>query len=408
MFSRRDFLRSSSLLALAPTVPIFLAQTARAAKIEKDSPVLVVIQLDGGNDGINTVVPFADEGYAKHRKVLRLNKDRLVKITDSVGLHPSLANAGKLLDAGQLAIVQGVSYPNPNRSHFRSMAIWQSARLDPEEHGGLGWLGRALDDDAKATEASASMLIGSGPPPVAIRGRRSVASALEKPEDFALATGADPRKALIPSQTGLGNKRGADDLTAFVERSMLDAYATADRLAEVSKAKEFGAGYPGTGLGSRLHMIARLLKAGFGTRVYYTLQGGYDTHSAQLQTHSQLLFELATALKAFLDDLAAAKLADRVAVLMFSEFGRTVSENGSAGTDHGTSGPVFLAGPGVKAGLFGATPSLVDLDAKNGDLKMSIDFRQVYATLLEDWLQLSGTAALSGPFHGLPLFPIRN
>ena len=155
-------------------------------------------------------------------------------------------------------------------------------------------------------------------------------------------------------------------------------------------------------------MIARLLKAGFGTRVYYTLQGGYDTHSAQLQTHSQLLFELATALKAFLDDLAAAKLSDRVAVLMFSEFGRTVSENGSAGTDHGTSGPVFLAGLGVKAGLFGATPSLVDLDAKHGDLKMSVDFRQVYATLLEDWLQLSGTAALNGPFHGLPLFRIRN
>ena len=408
MFSRRDFLKSSTLLALAPTIPTFLAQTARAAKTERDGRVLVVIQLDGGNDGINTVVPFADEGYAKQRKVLRLPKDRLVKITDSVGLHPSLADAGKLLDAGQLAVVQGVSYPNPNRSHFRSMAIWHSARLDPEEHGGLGWLGRALDKDARATEASASILIGSGPPPVAIRGRRSVASALEKPEDFALATGADPRKALIRSQTDVGNKRREDDLTAFVERSMLDGYATADRLAEVSKTKEFGAGYPGTGLGSRLQMISRLLKAGFGTRVYYTLQGGYDTHSTQLQTHSQLLFELATALKAFLNDLAAAKLSDRVAVLMFSEFGRTVSENGSAGTDHGTSGPVFLAGPGVKAGLFGATPSLVDLDAKHGDLKMSVDFRQVYATLLEDWLQLSGTAALNGPFHGLPLFRIRN
>ncbi len=408
MFSRRDFLKSSTLLALAPTIPTFLAQTARAAKTERDGRVLVVIQLDGGNDGINTVVPFADEGYAKQRKVLRLPKDRLVKITDSVGLHPSLADAGKLLDAGQLAVVQGVSYPNPNRSHFRSMAIWHSARLDPEEHGGLGWLGRALDKDARATEASASILIGSGPPPVAIRGRRSVASALEKPEDFALATGADPRKALIRSQTDVGNKRREDDLTAFVERSMLDGYATADRLAEVSKTKEFGAGYPATGLGSRLQMISRLLKAGFGTRVYYTLQGGYDTHSTQLQTHSQLLFELATALKAFLNDLAAAKLSDRVAVLMFSEFGRTVSENGSAGTDHGTSGPVFLAGPGVKAGLFGATPSLVDLDAKHGDLKMSVDFRQVYATLLEDWLQLSGTAALNGPFHGLPLFRIRN
>src|SRR5438128_1019725 len=201
MFSRRDFLKvslqTSSLVALAPTVPGFLAHTARAATPARDGRVLVVIQLDGGNDGINTVVPFADEGYAKHRKTLRLPKQRLVKVNDKVGLHPSLADAGKLLEAGQLAIVQGVSYPNPSRSHFNSMAIWHSARLDPEEHGGLGWLGRALDENARTGGAGASLSIGSGPPPVAIRGRRSVASAMERPEEFALAAGADPRKALL-------------------------------------------------------------------------------------------------------------------------------------------------------------------------------------------------------------------
>src|SRR6266852_2776444 len=162
MITRRVFLKSSTLLALGPSVPGFLARTACAAKSEKNGRVLVVVQLDGGNDGINTVVPFADEGYAKHRKVLRLPKERLVKVSDQVGLHPSLADAGKLLEAGQLAIVQGVSYPNPNRSHFRSMAIWHSARLDPEEHGGLGWLGRALDDDAKTGGAAGALLIGSG------------------------------------------------------------------------------------------------------------------------------------------------------------------------------------------------------------------------------------------------------
>src|SRR5579871_2477089 len=145
--TRRAFLKTSTLLALAPTIPGFLARTARAARTERDGRVLVVIQLDGGNDGINTVVPFADDGYARHRKVLRLTKDRLVKVNDQVGLHPSLADAGKLLESGRLAIVPGVSYPNPNRSHFRSMAIWHSARLDPEEHGGFGWLGRALDQD---------------------------------------------------------------------------------------------------------------------------------------------------------------------------------------------------------------------------------------------------------------------
>ncbi len=406
MISRRDFLKSSTLLALAPTIPGFLAQTARAAKAERDGRVLVVIQLDGGNDGINTVVPFADEGYAKHRKVLRLPKDRLVKINDQVGLHPSLADAGKLLEAGQLAIVQGVSYPNPNRSHFRSMAIWHSARLDPEEHGGLGWLGRALDEDPKAGGAAGSLLIGSGPPPVAIRGRRSVASALEKLEDFALSSGADPRQAILRSQTEFGNEGRVDELTAFVQRSMLDAYATADRLAEVAAAKDSSVRYPGNNLGSRLQLIARLLKAGFGTRIYYTLQPGYDTHSAQIQTHGQLLFELAGALKAFLDDLAASKLADRVAVLMFSEFGRTVSENGSAGTDHGTAGPVFLAGPGVKAGLVGTMPSLLDLDPKHGDLRIGIDFRQVYAAVLEGWLNLPSQLALGGTFQKPPLFLI--
>ena len=160
--TRRDFLKTSTLFALAPTIPGFLAQTARAAKVERDGRVLVVIQLDGGNDGINTVVPFADEGYAKHRKVLRIPKERLVKVSDQVGLHPSLADAGKLLDAGQFAIVQGVSYPNPNRSHFRSMAIWHSARLDPEEHGGLGWLGRALDDGESAPHSYTPPRSGEG------------------------------------------------------------------------------------------------------------------------------------------------------------------------------------------------------------------------------------------------------
>ncbi|HZY85085.1 MAG TPA: DUF1501 domain-containing protein, partial [Gemmataceae bacterium] len=275
MFTRRDFLRTSSLLALAPAVPGFLASTARAAKPERDGRVLVVIQLDGGNDGINTVVPFKDEGYAKHRKALRLPTERLVKVSDTVGLHPSMGDFGKLLESGKLAVVQGVGYPNPNRSHFRSMAIWHTARLDAEEQAGLGWLGRGLDE----TPGASSLLVGSGPPPVALRGRRAVASAVERVEDFTLAAGADPRKALPRDEP-------ADELAAFVRRSMLDAYATADRLKAVSG--EDGARYPQTGLGNRLRLIARLLKTGVGARVYYTAQGSYDTHSAQLGAHSNL------------------------------------------------------------------------------------------------------------------------
>ena len=393
MFSRRDFLKHSSLLALAPTIPGFLARTARAAIPQRDGRVLVILELSGGNDGINTVVPVADEGYAKYRKTLRLQKDRLVKVNDQVGLHSSLREFGKLLEAGQLVIAQGVSYPNPSRSHFQSMATWQTARLDPEEHKGPGWLGRSLDTIGKGASA---LLVGSGPPPVAIRGRRSIASAIERIDDFSLAAGADPRKALMKEEPD-------DDLAAFVQRSMLDAYATADRLQHMAGSTD-DARYPQSGLASRLRLIARLLKVGLDTRVFYTLQSGYDTHSAQLFTHNNLLSELSGALKAFLDDLAAARLADRVAVLLFSEFGRTVSENGSGGTDHGTAGPVFLVGPGVKGGLVGKTPSLLDLDPKHGDLRRSLDFRQVYASVLEDWLGLPAEEALGGTFERLPLF----
>jgi uncharacterized protein (DUF1501 family) len=392
MLSRRDFLKRSSLLALAPTIPGFLAKTARAALPQRDGRVLVVLELNGGNDGINAVVPFADEGYAKHRKTLRLAKDRLVKVNDQIGLHPSLGNFGKLLEAGQLVIAQGVSYPNPSRSHFQSMATWHTARLDPEEHKGPGWLGRGLDT---ADKGASALLVGSGPPPVALRGRRAIASAIERIEDFSLATGADPREALAREEP-------ADDLAAFVHRSMLDAYATTDRLAQVAHNKD-DARYPQSGLAERLRLIARLLKVGLDARVFYTVQSGYDTHSAQLFTHSNLLFDLSSALKAFLDDLAAANLADRVLVLLFSEFGRTVSENGSGGTDHGTSGPVFLAGSGVRGGLVGTTPSLLDLDPMHGDLKVGIDFRSVYANILEDWLGLPSQTALGGSFEPLKL-----
>jgi uncharacterized protein (DUF1501 family) len=391
MHSRRDFLKRSSLLALAPSVPGFLAETARAAVPRRDDRVLVVIELNGGNDGINTVVPFADEGYARHRKALRLPKDRLVKVDDRVGLHPSLDGFGKLLEAGQLVIAQGVSYPNPSRSHFQSLATWHTALLDPEEHKGPGWLGRGLDAAGKGAQA---LLVGAGPPPLAVRGRRCIASALDRPEDFSLATGADPRRALPREEP-------AGELAAFVQRSMLDAYATADQLNRVAWDKE--ARYPQSRLAARLRLIAGLLKAGLATRVFYTVQPGYDTHSAQLFAHANLLFELSGALKAFLDDLAAARLADRVAVLLFSEFGRTVAENSSQGTDHGTAGPVFLAGPGLKGGLVGTTPSLLDPDPRHGDLRRSLDFRRVYATVLADWLGLPPREVLGATFEHLPL-----
>jgi uncharacterized protein (DUF1501 family) len=397
MHCRRDFLKHASLVALAPVVPSFLAHTARAAVPDKDGRILVVIQLDGGNDGINTVVPFADEGYAKCRRALRLRKEQLVKVNDSVGLHPEMKDAGALLESGRLAIVQAVGYPNPSRSHFESMAIWHTARFDREERGGLGWIGRGLDGGPAPRGGVAAVFVGGGQMPVALRSRRCVASGLTRPEDFVLAGEAKAGRA----GAGAGGK---DDLLAFVRRSAVDGYATADRMARVVRAADGRGRYPASALGQQLGLMARLIKGGSGTRVYYARQGGYDTHATQLGPHALLLRELSGAVKAFLDDLAAAKLAERVTVLCFSEFGRTVKENSSAGTDHGTAGPVLLAGPAVKPGLVGALPKLLDPDPRHGDLRVVTDFRQVYATVLESWLGLSAKAALGGSFKQLPLF----
>ena len=405
MFSRREFLRTSTLAALAPTVPAFLARTARAAAPVRDGRILVVVQLDGGNDGINTVVPYADEGYMKHRKALRLPVERLHKVTGEMGLHPAMGDAAKLLESGRLAIVQGVGYPNPSRSHFKSMAIWHSANVDlsganvseAETTAVFGWIGQALDESPKPADGSAAaVFVGTGGMPTALRSRRSMASALARPEDLVLALPGGARAAVAEERAPAG------DLAGFVRRSTLDAYASSQGMADLLRAEDKGTTCPATALAGRLRIIARLIKGSGGTRVFYTAQSGYDTHYAQLQLHASLLRELSGALKAFLDDLAATKLADRVVVLCFSEFGRRVQENASAGTDHGTAGPVFLAGPSVRAGLVGSTPRLLDL--QDGDLKMGLDFRQLYASLLDDWLGVSGQTVLGQDLPKLPLF----
>ncbi|HJZ58641.1 MAG TPA: DUF1501 domain-containing protein [Gemmataceae bacterium] len=385
MLTRRRFLQSSSLFALAPTVPLFIARTARAAP-SADARILVVVQLDGGNDALNTVVPHADPAYERLRPTLKHPKRDLLRLTDDVGLHPALKPLDKLLAAGHLAVIPGVGYPNPNRSHFESMAIWHTARFDPEEHKSYGWLGRALD-----RSAGTSYLIGSAVP-MALRGRRSTAVALTRVEEVLLADPQTAKRSVGPEPP--------DELLAFVRRQAVDGHAAADKVAGLAGGGD-GGNYPGTGLAGRLKLVARLLKADLGARVFYTLQAGYDTHANQRFAHANLLSEFAGAVAAFFDDLAAAKLADRVALLAFSEFGRTVKENGSAGTDHGTAGAVFLAGPGVRGGVLGTSPSLTDL--AGGEPKMTTDFRRVYAATLTDWLRLPA-AGLGGTFEPVKLF----
>lgn len=393
MNTRRQFLQQSALVSLSPWIPAILPRSLQAAETKKDDRILVVVQLDGGNDGLNTVIPFADENYAKHRRELGVPKKDVLKLTDAIGLHPALKPAADLFEEGRLAIVQGVGYPNPNRSHFRSMAIWQHARLLKREHDSIGWLGRAADTiHVKDATAPDSIYLGEDVTPIALRGRRANAASISREDDLTLAI--SPAAQPFQSDT--------DDLSAYVTRTLTRSFDLARQFQDAERvAKDKSMPYPNSKLASQLRLAARMIKLNGGTRIYYVSQSGYDTHATQSNTHRQLLRDFSEALQVFLNDLRDSQLDDRVVVLAFSEFGRRVQENGSAGTDHGTAGPVFVAGSGVQGGLVGEHPSLTDLDA--GDLKMSIDFRQVYATLLSEWLFIPSANVLGGGFDGLPL-----
>jgi uncharacterized protein (DUF1501 family) len=409
--NRRDFLKSSlatsTLVAMGSgTVPTFLGRSARAAAEAKaNDRILVVVQLLGGNDGLNTVVPHGLDGYAKARRVLRLPTGQLQKITDQVGLHPGMGRMAKLLEDGKLAVVQGVGYPNPDRSHFRSMEIWETART---ETGALetGWLGRALDaNPPRPGQDIPALQVGSRNLSLAFRSKRSQVPSLENLEQYKLQLAggdADKRAAREAIDDVARVERAADDpLLGFVRRSTLAAYESSHRLEQLGQAKAGKSNYPNFGLAKRLELIAQIIKAGFGTRIYYTALDGFDTHANQLGSHAALLTELSDSVGAFHADLAGAGQANRVAVLMFSEFGRRVSENASAGTDHGAAAPVFIVGPVAKAGLVGDHPSLEDLD--DGDLKHHTDFRRVYAALLESWLGLAAAPVIGEGFAPLAL-----
>jgi uncharacterized protein (DUF1501 family) len=398
MLSRREFLHRSSLVSLSPVVPLALGRVASAAAAEPDVKVLVVVQLDGGNDGINTVVPYGDDEYARNREALRLDTAKLHKLNDHIGLHPQMRAAKELYDDGRLTIVQGVGYPNPDRSHFRSMRIWQTARFDDADHNGYGWLGRALDLRAPNQSTGQPVAIYAGPDevPVALWARRAPAMSLTNLADLKLPFPAGQ----LASSTAMPipAENTDNDLNLFVTRQVLSSYTSAEQFQQHAQSRT-GAStvqYPATQLGANLQLIGQMIRSGAGARVFYTVQGGYDTHAAQLYTHARLLSEFSDGLKAFLDDLKAARLDDRVLVLAFSEFGRRVKENASHGTDHGAAGPVFIAGSQSVGGLVGTSPSLTDLD--NGDLKMAIDMREIYAAILEDWLAIDPKTVLQGSF----------
>jgi uncharacterized protein (DUF1501 family) len=410
---RRDFLKSSlaasTLVAMgATTVPMFLgrsAQAARAASSGNGDRILVVVQLIGGNDGLNTVVPFGYDGYARNRRALRLSTAALHKLSGEIGLHPALGGMAKLREEGRLAVVQGVGYPNPDRSHFRSMEIWESGRLEP---GALetGWLGRALDGlGTKAGDDNPALHVGTRTFPLALRSKRTEVPSLASLDQYRLQLGGgeSERRAERAALDQMARvDRGQDDpLLGFIRRSTLTAYDSSRRLEQVTEAGP-AAKYPEYALARRLSLIAQIIKAGFETRIFYTALDGFDTHANQLGTHAALLTELSDSIAAFHADLSKAGQADRVALLTFSEFGRRVRENASQGTDHGAAAPLLVVGPVRHAGLVGTHPDLEALD--DGDLKFHTDFRRVYAALLESWLGCPSEPVVGPGFPALELF----
>jgi uncharacterized protein (DUF1501 family) len=412
MLSRRQFLtrtlQGSSLLALGSAVPGFLASTALAAEAGKDT-VLVVIELSGGNDGLNTVIPYADDNYHKARPTLHFTKEQVVKVDDHVGLHPNMRGLDALLQKGELALVLGVGYPNPDRSHFESMDIWQSA--DPKRKMGTGWIARSVTDLQDKRGNVPVMQIGQKDLPLALQGASGGVVSLNNQRPYRLdlsgsgdAAHVKARRKLLEEVARTAEGSGDDDLLQFVSRRQLQTYTTLDKIQEVLRAPASGNGaFPYTNLSQKMQLVARLIDKGFGTRVFYVNLDGFDTHSQQAGTHQQLLQELADSIRAFFDTLRPGGHDKRVLVMTFSEFGRRVNENGSKGTDHGSGSCLFVAGPAVKGGAVNKHPSLRPEDQDSGDVRWSIDFRRVYATLLDGWLGCDSHAVLAGKFEHLNL-----
>lgn len=431
VWTRRRFLHSSMTLASAAfTVPMFLERSAFAAAPRDvmlssdpgvpDDRVLVVVQLGGGNDGLNTLVPFEDDAYYRVRPTIAIPKDEVLRLgqREVLGLHPAMESLKGLYDDGLLSIVRGVGYPNPNRSHFKSMDIWQTANLDGIGHG---WLGRYVDaqchgspdEDERAgaglERAEPGIAIGRSAP-LALQGEQMKPVSFESADLFRW-TGEDVHEALADPYSRLNgedavdaaalvDEMGGGSNASFLTRTALDARVVSDRIRKAVDARPL-VQYPNSQLGQQLSMVGSMIRAGLKTRVYYVSHGSFDTHAQQgagQGSHANLLRQYADGVAAFQRDLKAQGNDGRVLTMTFSEFGRRVGENGSRGTDHGTAAPMFLQGPMVEQGLLGRQPSLSDLD--EGDLKFSTDFRGVYTDVLERWMGATARDVLGRRFRG--------
>lgn len=426
--TRREFLRTGLLGgSLSWTLPAFLSRTmqtlhaqADGALIQgvtgRDGNILVVLQLAGGNDGLNTVIPMGNDEYRKARPTLGLTDSSLLQIDPATGLHPSLSGLASAYKDGHLAIVQGVGYPNPNRSHFRSTEIWATA-VDSDKSSTTGWIGRYFDNacsgcDASVGIATASQLpqsfASTTPKGVLYQGGGGVKKKSSKKKGSNVSASDSSMISMEDDDAGeaggsIGMLNGPGNLGKmsaldFLERTEMDAKVSQQEIANASAKAKNSVPFPSSRLGQNFAMISRLIAGGMPTRIYYLSLGGFDTHTQQTDAHARLLKEMGDAVSAFLADLKAQGNLGRVSLMTFSEFGRRVKENASGGTDHGAAAPLFLAGGGIKAGLLGQMPSLSPNDLFDGDVKYNTDFRSVYATVLEKHLGVKSEPILKKSF----------
>jgi uncharacterized protein (DUF1501 family) len=409
--SRRDFLaRGLYGIGLGTALPTFLnrttaaltAQALRGTSFEKHPErILVVLELSGGNDGLNTVVPHGDPAYYRARPRIGIPAREVLKVDDHFGFHPAMVGFERLYKDGRMSIVHGCGYDHPSLSHFSSMSYWHTGVPNAGEP--LGWLGRIADDHLDPATRNLIVNIGTSQS-LAVRSGKHSPLVFDDPTRFR-RDGTDEQKHVLAALGGEA-AHASNATLDFLAATARNAVDSSDFVRQASASYRTPIDYGiGNAFGGGLQRVAALINAGMKTRLYYVAYQGnaFDTHVQQGDVHSRLLMYTADAVRAFLDDIARIGRADDVAVMMFTEFGRRVEENGSLGTDHGTATPMFLFGKRVKPGLYGRPPSLTDLD--DGNLKMTTDFRSVYATAIKEWLGYDDTdAILKGRFDTLGAF----
>lgn len=401
--SRRHFLKSLGLAGLWLSHSELLALAAQATTTKRliGNKVLVVVQLSGGNDGLNTVVPYGLGAYYDKRPQIGIKANEVLHLNGQVGLHPDMAGMANLFKQGKLAIIQGVGYPNANRSHFRSIEIWQTA--SPDKIRATGWLGRYLDQASLKSDFGNNLLAAVNVDPVlpkTLSANKVIVPSVANVNDFRFKVDPDypqDRKAQLSAFEDIyGSFTLRRPYVDLLRKVGLEANKASDYLLSVTKNYKSAQTYPENDFAHGLQFISQMIAGGVNSRIYNISLNGFDTHVNQARTQSRLLKQLSEGLACFQADLQGHGVADDVLVLVFSEFGRRVGENNGRGTDHGTAEPLFVLGNSVHGGIYGDHPSLSSLD--NGDLRHKIDFRSIYATVLDRWLKADSSAVLGNRF----------